>query len=76
MAFFCPVIGSLAQKRNTDFPLEEAMAEGPRRRSGHTNSADQRARPLLPLTTCAWDAERGDENRLEQRFFFPHKKRN
>lgn len=60
-------MGSLAQKRKTDFPPEVEMAEGPRWRSGQTNSADQRARPLLPLTTCAWDAERGDENRLSLR---------
>lgn len=51
--FFCSLIGSLAQKRKTDRPVEVEIAEGSKKRRGHTNSANQRTWPLDPLTTCA-----------------------
>lgn len=53
VAFFCPLIGSLAQKRKADWPVEVETAEGSKERRGHTNSAVQKTCPLAPSTTCA-----------------------
>lgn len=60
--FFCSPIGSLAQKRKTDRPVDVEIAEGSKKRRGHTNSANQRTRPLDPLTTCAWETEQRWKN--------------
>lgn len=53
VAFFCALIGSLAQKRKADWPVEVETAEGSKERPGHTNSAVQKICPLAPSTTCA-----------------------
>lgn len=50
---FCALIGSLAQKRKADRPVEVEIAEVSKRRRGHTNSANQRRCPFAPSTTCA-----------------------
>lgn len=51
--FLGALIGSLAQKRNTDWPVAVAMAEVSKTRRGHTNCADHRGCPVAPSTTCA-----------------------
>jgi len=53
VTFFRALIGSLAQKRNADWPVEVEIAEVSKTRWGHRNSADQRRRPSAPSTTSA-----------------------